>query len=153
MPVRFPIVDPRPPLKECTVCAKCCTYVAVGVEPPRSLKGASDLLWYLYHRDVTLYIDGEGEWSVVFEARCRHLRPDLLCGVYEHRPEICRDFDNTTCDVNDPDGGTDLRTPQEYLDWLARRRPRLYARLAATYLAPGAHIPPPEAVVRRKPRP
>jgi Fe-S-cluster containining protein len=152
--VALPIVDTRPALKECTDCAKCCTYVAVGVNPPDSLRRATDLLWYLYHEDITLYIDGDGEWSVVFESRCRNLRGDMLCGVYEHRPDICRDFDNTTCDVNDPEGGTDLRTPAEYLAWLARRRPRLHAKLVARYLPPaaatGEPLPVPAAVARRR---
>ena len=70
---------PDPPLVECTACGKCCTYVAVGVNAPNSLRRATDMLWYLYHQNVTLYRDGDGEWSVVFETRCRNLQPDLLC--------------------------------------------------------------------------
>jgi Fe-S-cluster containining protein len=75
----------------------------------------SDILWYLYHEQVSIYRDGDGEWSVVFETRCRHLQGSLLCAVYPERPIICRDFDNTTCDVNDPEGGLAFATPEEFL--------------------------------------
>jgi Fe-S-cluster containining protein len=122
------------PLVVCTECGKCCTYVSVGINEPSSLRNASDILWYLYHEKVSIYRDGDGEWSVVFETRCRHLEGSLLCAVYPERPIICRDFDNTTCDVNDPEGGLALTTPQEFLAWLKEKRPRLYRRLAERYV-------------------
>jgi hypothetical protein len=50
------------------------------------------------------------------------------------RPIICRDFDNTTCDVNDPEGGLAFATPEEFLSWLKGKRPRLYRRLAERYV-------------------
>jgi Fe-S-cluster containining protein len=71
---------------------------------------------------------------VVFETRCRHLQGSLLCAVYPERPIICRDFDNTTCDVNDPEGGLAFATPEGFLAWLKEKRPRLYRRLAERYV-------------------
>jgi Fe-S-cluster containining protein len=113
----------------CTQCARCCTYVAVGVDPPRSVRAATDILWYLYHDQVSVYRDGDGDWSVVFETRCRHLQDDLRCGVYERRPHICREFDNTTCEVNTPGGSETFREPAEFVAWLARHRPAVHRRL------------------------
>jgi uncharacterized protein len=139
--IPLPMAAPARELVACTECAKCCTYVSVGINPPRSVRYASDIVWYLYHQGVSVYRDGDGEWSVVFETRCRHLRDDRLCGVYDHRPEICRDFDNTTCDVNEPEGGQSFEEPAQFLDWLRGTRPRLYARLAER------HLPPQEAAV------
>jgi len=132
--LRVPLLAPKPPLVECTTCGKCCTYVSVGIDAPHSLTSATEMLWYLYHQNVTLYRDGDGEWSVVFETRCRHLQGSLLCAVYPERPIICRDFDNTTCDVNDPEGGLTFASPEEFLGWLKERRPRLYRRLAERYV-------------------
>ena len=123
-----------PPLIACTECGKCCTYVSVGINEPSTLRNASDILWYLYHEQVSIYRDGDGEWSVVFETRCRHLQGSLLCAVYPERPIICRDFDNTTCDVNDPEGGRAFLTPEDFLQWLRQKRPRLYRRLAQRYV-------------------
>ena len=112
------------------------------------------MLWYLYHEKVSVYRDGDGEWSVVFETRCRHLQDDLLCGVYEDRPEICRDFDNTTCEVNAPEGGLTFATPEEFLDYLRERRPGVYrppgrALRAAALRLPGPR-PRPEGPRRRR---
>jgi Fe-S-cluster containining protein len=126
---------PAPAFKVCTECGNCCTYVSVGIDEPRSVRAASDVLWYLFHEKVSVYRDGDGEWSVVFETRCRHLRGDLLCGVYADRPVICRDFDNTTCDVNQPEGGLTLSTPEAFLAWLRRQRPAVYRRLNERYVA------------------
>jgi Fe-S-cluster containining protein len=118
----------------CTECGKCCTYVSVGINEPRTVRSASDVLWYLYHDQVSVYRDGDGEWSVVFETRCRHLQGDLLCGVYADRPVICRDFDNTTCEINSPEGGRTFATPEEFLAWLRGKRPGVYRRLAERYV-------------------
>jgi len=129
----FPVPAARP-LVACTDCGKCCTYVSVGINEPSSLRNASDILWYLYHEHVSIYRDGDGEWSVVFETRCRHLQGSLLCGVYAERPLICRDFDNTTCDVNDPEGGRAFPTPEDFLAWLSTARPRVHRRLVERYV-------------------
>ena len=135
------VAAPDRPLTVCTECGKCCTYVAVGVNAPDSIRRATDMLWYLYHQDVTVYRDGDGEWSVVFETRCRNLQSDLLCSIYEHRPEICRGFDNRTCEVNDPDGGLSIETPEQFLDYLRERRPRLFKKIEARFVPPAGFIP------------
>ena len=75
-----------------------------GSTPPRKPRYATDILWYLYHENVNVYLDGDGDWWVMFEARCRTSRDDLLCRIYEDRPHICRAFDNLTCDVNSTEG-------------------------------------------------
>jgi Fe-S-cluster containining protein len=131
-----PIPLPQAPsaLVECTQCAKCCTYVGVGINEPTSLRYATDVLWYLYHENVSVHVDGDGEWMVVFETRCRQLGHDLLCGVYEQRPLICRDFDNRTCEVNAPRRGRTFTAPEEFLEWLSRRRPSLHRRLRERFV-------------------
>jgi Fe-S-cluster containining protein len=149
----FPLrmASPEPParvLKVCTECGKCCTYVSVGINAPNSVSNATDMLWYLYHENISLYRDGDGEWSVVFETRCRNLGPDLLCGVYEDRPLICRDFDNTTCEVNDPEGGLEIRTPEEFVDYLRARRPKLFRKIEGKYLPPHLRAAPPRTASR-----
>jgi Fe-S-cluster containining protein len=100
------------------------------------VRNATDILWYRYHENESVYRDGDGEWSVVFETRCRNLAPDLLCSIYEHRPEICREFDNKTCEVNDPEGGLAITTPPELLDYLRVRRPNHYEKVTAKFVPP-----------------
>jgi Fe-S-cluster containining protein len=143
------------PLVECTDCGRCCTYVGVGINAPTSPRYATDILWYLYHEKVYVYVDGEGEWSVHFEARCRNLGPDLRCAVYVDRPHICRGFDNRTCEVNDPvHDSLTFREPAEFLDWLRGRKPRLLARIEKRFvpkaLRPRAEATPRTALTARR---
>jgi hypothetical protein len=131
----LPLVRPAPPLVECTACARCCTYVGVGINAPTTPRLASDVLWYLYHENVTVYADADGEWSVMFETRCRNLGDDRLCRIYDSRPHVCRSFDNRSCDVNDPsDAALSFDDPRQFLLWLERKKPGLYARIAKDFV-------------------
>ncbi len=132
--ITLPTVPPPKTLVACTDCAKCCTYVAIDVNGPTSPKNATDLLWFLYHEGVSIYVDGDNTWSVVFEARCRNLREDRLCGVYEQRPHVCRTFDANICEVNDPENGYIFASAEELLAWMQKRRPKLYAKIAIGHL-------------------
>jgi Fe-S-cluster containining protein len=134
MPIPLPLAPAE--LIPCTRCAKCCTYVGVGINAPHSVRYATDVLWYLYHENVSVHRDAGGEWIVCFETRCRNLQDDLLCGVYHQRPVVCREFDNTACEVNAPGGGQTFTEPAQFLDWLRLRRPRLYRRLAPAFVPP-----------------
>ncbi|HSD26028.1 MAG TPA: YkgJ family cysteine cluster protein [Vicinamibacteria bacterium] len=146
--VPLPVIGLERPLVQCTECGRCCTYVGVGINPPTSARHATDVLWYLYHEGVYVYVDGEGEWSVHFAARCRHLGGDLRCGVYGERPHICRTFDNRTCEVNDPvHDSLTFREPAAFLEWLRASRPRIYARIEKGFV-PRALRPGPVATPR-----
>jgi Fe-S-cluster containining protein len=136
--IELPMVSEAPatPLVACTECGKCCTYVAVGINAPTTPRTATDILWYLYHQGVSVYRDHDGEWAVMFDARCRHLQDDLLCAVYADRPHICRAFDNTGCEVNAPGGMTIYRQPAEFLEYLKDKRPKVYDAVAKKYLPP-----------------
>jgi hypothetical protein len=128
--IPLPVVRDAPELVECTSCGRCCTYVGIAINPPSRPRWATDILWYLYHEDVSVYRDGVGEWSVHFETRCRNLGPDLRCGVYRERPHICRGFDNRSCEVNQPAAcALSFHEPRAFLDWLRAERPRVYARI------------------------
>ena len=138
MPDALDVLPLKAPVA-CLECGRCCTYVAVGVNAPRNLRYATDVLWYLYHDKVSVHLDGDGEWSVVFETRCRHLQPDLMCATYPTRPQICREFDNTSCEVNAPDAQARTFTaPGEFLEFLKAWRPRVYRQVAKGFLPNGA---------------
>jgi Fe-S-cluster containining protein len=133
--IPLPVLRPQAPLVECTECARCCTYVGVGINPPTTPRLATDVLWYLYHERVSVYADEGGEWSVLFETRCRNLRDDRRCDVYAARPHICRGFSNRACDVNAPSPrALTFREPEEFLAWLEATRPRLHARIEAGFV-------------------
>ena len=133
IPLRI-VQDPKK-LVECTSCGQCCTYVGISINAPSRPRWATDILWYLYHESTYVYLDGGGEWSVHFEARCRNLSPDNLCGVYLERPHICRGFDNRSCEVNQPaEGALTFRDPRAFLEWLQANKPKVYAKIAATHV-------------------
>ncbi len=147
--IQLPIVKQE--RVECTACGRCCTYVGVGINPPTSARYASDVLWYLYHEGVYVYVDGEGEWSVHFEARCRNLGDDLLCRIYVDRPHICRGFDSRSCEVNDRDHRSlTFREPRAFLEWLSRRRPRIHARLEQGFVPRPLRAGAPQASERAR---
>ncbi len=121
---------------KCVTCARCCSYVAVAINAPTTPHLATDIVWHLYHPQVVVYRDGNGQWSVLFESRCRYLGEDLRCGIYAERPHICRSFRESTCEANSPHGGLVFTAPEEFLAYLKKRRPDLHARIAKKHLPP-----------------
>ena len=43
----------------------------------------------------------EGCWYLLVHNRCKHLRDDQLCDIYETRPQICRDYTTDDCEYDD----------------------------------------------------
>jgi len=152
VPIPLPVLRQTPPLVECTECARCCSYVAVGINDPTTPRLATDVLWYLYHESVYVYADDDGEWSVVFETRCRNLGEDRRCGIYSDRPHICRGFDNRSCEVNAPSAAAlSFHEPAQFLAWLEKKRPRLLARIERGFV-PERLQPKPRARTARTAR-
>jgi uncharacterized protein len=120
----------------CTECGRCCTYVAVGINAPVSPRYATDVLWYLYHENVKVSVDEDGDWAVFFMTRCRNLTDELTCEVYAERPHICRTFDDTGCEVNSLDRGRTFERPEEFLEFLRTWRPRVFARIEKRFVPP-----------------
>lgn len=149
---KLPTLPASPdPATVCPPCGKCCRYVAVGIDGPVSVSGVSTALWLVYHRNVSVYQSHSGDWFVLFPAECDNLLPDGLCGVYENRPLLCREYDVVGCE------GTSDEAPEKVrfddgaaLDaWLLEKRPALHARcLAAGILPAGVRRPAPRG--RRK---
>src|SRR5262245_40568760 len=65
----------KPKEASCTSCGLCCSYVAIEVDTPKTVKQATQLLWYVYHQGVSLYVNDD-EWMVQFDTTCIHLQPD-----------------------------------------------------------------------------
>jgi Fe-S-cluster containining protein len=119
----------------CTACGLCCSYVAVEVDAPATVKQATQLLWYVYHEGVSLYVN-EDEWMVQFDTTCIHLQPDYRCGVYDTRPHICREFSEQDCEINTGDDGKTFYTATEFLAYLAETRPRVHKIVQKSFAPP-----------------
>lgn len=107
---RFPpirvAVDTRAltPETKCGACpgALCCNYVTEALQTPKSRYDFDYLLWQLSHENVQCFKDNDDSWHLLFVSRCRHLQPDNRCGIYERRPQVCRDHSNDFCEMDQP---------------------------------------------------
>ncbi len=107
MPQTLPLVDPDNKCSRCTN-SKCCTYITQHLDTPRSKADFRLLLWQVSHHGVSIYKDSDG-WFLLVEGKCEHLQEGGGCGIYEDRPEICRDYSNDWCEFDQPaEEGFDL---------------------------------------------
>jgi Fe-S-cluster containining protein len=91
------------PENKCDFCtnSQCCTYITEQLETPRSKYDFEHLLWQISHRDINVYKDEDG-WYLLINNPCTHLQEGGRCGIYDVRPQICRDHDNDWCEFDEP---------------------------------------------------
>jgi uncharacterized protein len=93
-------------MAETSLCSKCtalcCRYFALQIDTPKTAKQFDDIRWYLCHENVVVFIE-DGDWYVGVLNKCKHLRDDNLCGIYETRPHICRGYTTDNCDYHGGD--------------------------------------------------
>jgi len=97
-------VQVEPPTDDkCGMCtnSKCCTYITEQLETPRSKHDFDHLLWQVSHENVEIYKDEDG-WFLLVDARCTHLQRDGRCGIYDRRPQVCREYSNDYCEYDAP---------------------------------------------------
>lgn len=88
---------------KCSFCTGsiCCTYVTQHLDTPRSKEDFRQLLWQVSHNHIKIYKDDDG-WTLLVEGSCQHLQIDGGCGIYDVRPEICREHTNDYCEFDAP---------------------------------------------------
>ena len=88
---------------KCTRCTQtiCCSYVTQQISTPRSKSDFDYLLWQVSHDGIEIY-KGEDGWFLLIPGRCSHILPNGQCGIYETRPQICRDYENDYCEFDEP---------------------------------------------------
>jgi Fe-S-cluster containining protein len=93
--------DLKPGESLCDHCtAKCCQYFALPIDTPTERQDFDYIRWYLLHEAASVFVD-EGTWYLIVHSRCRHLQSDNRCGIYETRPQICRDYTTKDCEYED----------------------------------------------------
>ncbi len=80
--------------------AKCCRYFALPIETPVDREDFDFIRWYVLHDLVTVFAEGD-DWYIMVHTTCQHLQSDNLCGIYETRPQICRDYTTDNCEYED----------------------------------------------------
>lgn len=82
------IIPEKPP---CNVCsALCCKYFALEIDAPEDWADFENIKWFVAHEDTKVYVE-DGDWHLEVQKRCMYLGLDNRCGIYERRPQICRD--------------------------------------------------------------
>ncbi len=85
----------------CEFCtAKCCHYFALPIERPRTRRDFDFLRWYLLHDRASIFLEDKS-WYILVHTVCKHLQDDKRCGIYETRPEICREYSTKDCEYED----------------------------------------------------
>ena len=94
--------DIPPGESPCTYCpGKCCRYFALPIDVPESRREFDFMRWFLLHEKATVFVDEEA-WYLLVYAKCNHLDDATnLCGIYEKRPKICRDYSSKKCEYED----------------------------------------------------
>lgn len=85
----------------CGDCDTCCRYVSVEIDKPVTKSEIEDVKFYLYHEHVSVYIDEENDWYILFKSMCKKLDSNGRCTIYEDRPPICRTFEREDCHEHD----------------------------------------------------
>ncbi len=93
--------DLRPGEVLCDHCtAKCCKYFALPIETPTTRKDFEFMRWFLMHDQAAVFTEKE-TWYLLVHTRCKHLRQDNRCGIYQTRPQVCRDYSTKNCEYED----------------------------------------------------
>jgi uncharacterized protein len=86
---------------DCTECANCCRSLTVGLEAA-DVERLAEGLGCPANAVMETYVDQENapaveEWAIFKHRPCAFLR-GKVCGVYEHRPQVCRLYPQFTPD-------------------------------------------------------
>lgn len=122
----------------CIACAaKCCSSIAIEIESPTTEEFRQYIRWYLAHKDVSIFVE-DGEWFVEFHTVCEQLDSDNACGIYNKRPDMCKEYGydddgDINCHISQYpfDYEHEFRSLEEFDEYLAeetRKRLKKYTR-------------------------
>ena len=91
----------RPGEVLCDHCTgKCCRYFALPIDTPTSRRDYDFIRWYLLHGRASVFTEDD-TWYLMVHTDCKHLQRDNRCGIYDVRPQICRDYTTDSCEYED----------------------------------------------------
>lgn len=84
----------------CEYCtAKCCRYFALPIENPDTYSELEYLRWFLLHDRASVFKEDD-DWYLLVHTTCKHLQENNMCGIYDTRPKICRDYTTKNCEYD-----------------------------------------------------
>lgn len=82
--------------EKCILCNGCCNYITIPIDPPTN-ENFDLYKWYLYHKNIEMYLDHDNQWHLLIKTPCENLETDGTCKIYEKRPNICKEYDPNNC--------------------------------------------------------
>ena len=86
-------------INSCNHCSRCCSYFCMEIDEPETKREYDDLAWIIAHEGVAIHVC-DGEWQLIVYNRCRHLKPEGGCAIYDTRPEVCREHEPGDCEAD-----------------------------------------------------
>ena len=113
--------------KLCCKCTKCCEYVNVKLDTPETEEEFDNILWYLLHKDVYVWIGKKNKWYVRFNTPCRPLKKGS-CEEYNKRPMLCREYSQKKCENYKPakDEKHSFHTRNDLILYLKKKKKQFY---------------------------
>ncbi|MFI5372438.1 MAG: YkgJ family cysteine cluster protein [Candidatus Eisenbacteria bacterium] len=109
----------------CSGCVRCCSYITIEVQAPRSARDYDQWMWAIMHRGVSLYVEIPERWFVALDTPCENLTAEGRCGIYGRHPVLCREYDPRDCERRRPleEVRAWFHTAEALENWLRRERP------------------------------
>ena len=87
---------------KCAKCSRsiCCNSINQKIPTPKSKEDFDHLLWQISHDNINVFKDCDG-WFLHIQTNCQHLQAGGMCGIYENRPWICREYNNDYCEFDE----------------------------------------------------
>ena len=79
--------------------ARCCHYFALPIDTPVDRNDYDNIRWYLLHGTVSVFVD-DGNWYLLIHNTCDQLDAAGRCGIYQTRPNICREYSTDNCEYD-----------------------------------------------------
>lgn len=111
----------EPPCRECG--GRCCHYVALEIDTPKTKADFDQIRWFLAHKDVCVFTDHNRIWHVEFRSPCEALDGENRCTIYDVRPNICRSYgeEEGMCEYHDNPYALFFTKLPEFEAWLQSR--------------------------------
>lgn len=117
-------------MKLCNGCTKCCEHVALEIDVPQNAEDYQEIIWFVLHDKVSVWIDYDGKWYIEFQAKCSALG-DNKCRIYSKRPNICREYSSEDC-VHFGEGEANahmFNTREDVLAYLEKKKPNIWRQI------------------------
>jgi Fe-S-cluster containining protein len=109
--------------KLCGRCTRCCEYVNIRLDTPTTEEEFDNILWYLLHKDVYVWIGKKNKWYVKFNTPCKPLKKGR-CKEYSTRPMLCREYIPKKCEKYEKsrDEKHSFHTREQFLAYLKKKK-------------------------------